>query len=37
MGSLLGALQVATSGAQNLKVDPADFRARYAKEFGTSF
>lgn len=37
IGSLLGSLQVATRGAQNLKLDLDEFRAGYAKEFGSRF
>jgi adenosine kinase len=37
MGSLMGSLQVAVPGAQNLRVDPDSFRSRYEREFGTSF
>jgi adenosine kinase len=37
MGSLLGSLQVATRGAQNLKLDLDLFRARYTEEFGSGF
>ena len=37
MGSLLGALQIGTAGAQNLAVDLDGFRSRYASEFGAPF
>jgi adenosine kinase len=37
MGSLLGSLQVAVSGAQNLKLGIDEFRAHYAREFGAEF
>jgi adenosine kinase len=37
MGSLLGSLQVAVPGAQNLRLEPAAFRGLYAREFGTGF
>ena len=37
MGSLLGSLQVATRGAQNLKLDVDAFRARYTEAFGSGF
>ncbi len=37
MGSLLGSLQVAIAGAQNLELDIDRFRDRYAREFGASF
>jgi adenosine kinase len=37
MGSLLGSLQVAVPGAQNLRLDPAAFRRLYAREFGAGF
>ena len=37
MGSLLGSLQVAIAGAQNLDVDIERFRDRYAREFGSAF
>jgi adenosine kinase len=37
MGSLLGSLQVAVPGAQNLRFDPAAFRRLYAREFGAGF
>lgn len=36
MGSLLGSLQVAIPGAQNLRLDPEGFRGRYAAEFGAA-
>ncbi|HVH05048.1 MAG TPA: carbohydrate kinase family protein [Myxococcota bacterium] len=35
IGSLLGALQVACPGTQNLDTDLAGFRARFEREFGT--
>jgi adenosine kinase len=34
IGSLLGALQVAHPGTQNLRIDLASFRARFEREFG---
>jgi hypothetical protein len=34
IGSLLGALQVAHPGTQNLSLDLASFRARFEREFG---
>jgi adenosine kinase len=37
MGSLMGSLQVAVQGAQNLTIDPEGFRARYEREFGQGF
>ena len=37
MGSLMGSLQVAVQGAQNLSIDFEGFRARYEREFGTGF
>lgn len=37
MGSLLGSLQVAVQGAQNLRIDPASFRALYQRHFGSAF
>ena len=37
MGSLMGSLQVAVQGAQNLSIDPEGFRARYEREFGQGF
>lgn len=37
MGSLLGSMQVAIPGAQNLKLDPEGFRGRYVGEFGAGF
>jgi len=37
IGSLMGALQVEVEGPQNLKFEMADFRARYEREFGSSF
>jgi adenosine kinase len=37
MGSLMGSLQVAVHGAQNLTIDPEGFRARYEREFGQGF
>jgi adenosine kinase len=37
MGSLLGSLQVAVPGAQNLRFDPAAFRRLYARAFGAGF
>ena len=37
MGSLFGALQVQTQGAQNLTVDLDAFRSRYESEFGAPF
>jgi len=37
MGSLMGSLQVAVQGAQNLSVDAEGFRARYEREFGQGF
>jgi adenosine kinase len=37
MGSLMGSLQVAVQGAQNLAVDSEGFRARYEREFGQGF
>jgi adenosine kinase len=37
IGSLMGSLQVAVAGAQNLRVDPDSFRARYEREFGAAF
>jgi adenosine kinase len=37
MGSLMGSLQVAVQGAQNLAIDPEGFRARYEREFGQGF
>jgi adenosine kinase len=35
IGSLLGALEVAHPGTQNLTLDPEGFRARFEREFGT--
>ncbi len=37
MGSLMGSLQVAVPGAQNLSIDFEGFRARYQREFGQAF
>jgi len=37
MGSLMGSLQVAVQGAQNLSIDFESFRARYEREFGQAF
>jgi adenosine kinase len=37
IGSLLGALQVEVEGTQSLSLDLASFRARFEREFGTSF
>jgi len=37
IGSLMGALQVEVDGPQNLTFEMADFRARYEREFGSSF
>jgi adenosine kinase len=37
IGSLLGSLQVATRGAQNLELDLDSFRASYKKAFGSDF
>lgn len=37
MGSLFGALQVQTQGAQNLTIDLDAFRSRYESEFGAPF
>ncbi len=37
MGSLMGSLQVAVAGAQNLSIDFEGFRARYEREFGQAF
>ena len=37
IGSLMGSLQVAVPGAQNLRVDPDTFRARYEQEFDAAF
>jgi adenosine kinase len=34
MGSLLGSYQVETVGPQALRLDPAEFRARFEREFG---
>ena len=34
MGSLLGSLQVEVAGPQALEVDPAEFSARFEREFG---
>jgi adenosine kinase len=34
MGSLLGSYQVEIEGPQALKLDPAEFRARFEREFG---
>jgi len=34
---LMGSLQVAVAGAQNLQVELKTFRARYEREFGTAF
>jgi adenosine kinase len=36
IGSLLGALEVAHAGTQNLTLRPDEFRARFEREFGTS-
>jgi len=37
MGSLFGALQIQTAGAQNLAIDLDEFRSRYESEFGAPF
>jgi len=37
MGSLMGSLQVAVQGAQNLSIDIESFRSRYEREFGQAF
>ncbi len=37
MGSLLGAFQVEVEGPQNLSIDLDAFRARFEREFGSSF
>ncbi len=37
MGSLLGAFQVEVEGPQNLTIDLESFRARFRREFGSSF
>jgi adenosine kinase len=37
MGSLLGSLQVAAQGPQNLVLDVESFRSRYETEFGSGF
>ena len=37
MGSLLGSQQVETTAPQELRQSAAEFRERYAKEFGSSF
>ncbi|MDP6074837.1 MAG: carbohydrate kinase family protein [Myxococcota bacterium] len=37
MGSLFGALQIQTAGAQNLEIDLDEFRSRYESEFGAPF
>ena len=37
IGSLMGALQVEVDGPQNLSFEAAEFRARYEREFGSSF
>ena len=37
MGSLLGAFQVEVEGPQNLSIDLDTFRARFEREFGSSF
>ena len=34
IGSLLGSYQVETLGPQALRLDPAEFRARFQREFG---
>jgi adenosine kinase len=34
MGSLLGSYQVEIQGTQELRLDPAEFRARFEREFG---